>query len=75
MTDPIERLIQIKEHIEELMEGEYARAEKLAAENMKLALASALAALKAASTDVRHERTRTQINGAREQIAKALRAA
>lgn len=75
MTDPIDTLIKIKESVEELMQAEYARAEKLAMENMKLALASALAALKAASPDVRHERVRLQINGAREQITRALEAA
>jgi hypothetical protein len=75
MTDIIDKLTAIKEHVEELMQGEYARAEKLKSVNLELALASALAALKAASGDCKHEVVRMQVNGARAQIQKALRAA
>lgn len=74
MTDAADLLTQIKEHLDSLRLDELARAEKLRLLNIQIALASALAALKAASTDVRHERVRTQINGAREQIQKALSA-
>ncbi|CCB64436.1 hypothetical protein [Hyphomicrobium sp. MC1] len=78
MTDPIDRLQAIKERLELLMDGEMQRAAKLDGEISKLELevvmASALAALKAASSDCRHERVRVQVNGARDLLQKALSA-
>lgn len=76
MTDTFDRLQAIKERLELLMDGEMQRAAKLDGEISKLELevvmASALAALKAAATDVRHERVRMQVQGARELLQKAL---
>lgn len=74
MTDDIDRLIVMRERLDELMQGETERKEKLGRLEKDVALASALAALKAASTDCRHERVRSQVNGAREQIRKVLAA-
>jgi sarcosine oxidase gamma subunit len=78
MTDPIDRLQAIKERLELLMDGEMQRAAKLDGEISKLELevvmASALAALKVAATDVRHERVRVQVQGARDMLAKVLAA-
>lgn len=78
MTDPIDRLQAIKDRLELLMDGEMQRAAKLDGEISKLELevvmASALAALKAAATDVRHERVRVQVQGARDMLAKVLAA-
>lgn len=79
MTDAIDRLIAIKEQAEFLLSQQDEINQKLVDETAKLetqvALASALAALKAASADCKHERVRTQINGAREQVLKVLGAA
>lgn len=83
MTDPIDRLQAIKERIDVLMAAEVERAEKekrersafdekVASIERDLVMASALAALKAAATDVRHERVRVQVQGARELLHKAL---
>jgi hypothetical protein len=78
MTDTFDRLQAIKERLDVLMDGEMQRAAKLDGEISKLELevvmASALAALKAAATDVRHERVRVQVNGARDLLQKALSA-
>lgn len=78
MTDPIDRLHAIKERLDVLMDGEMQRAAKLDGEISKLELevvmVSALAALKAAAADVRHERVRLQVNGARDMLAKVLAA-
>lgn len=76
MTDTIDRLIALKERIENLLNEQAAVDQKCINEVAKmeteLALASALAALKAAASDVRHERVRVQINGARDQVQRAL---
>lgn len=78
MNDPIDRLQAIKERLELLMDGEMQRAAKLDGEISKLELevvmASALAALKLASTDCRHDRVRVQVQGARDMLAKVLAA-
>lgn len=78
MIDTFERLQNLKERIEarlnELADvtAKYeAEAEKM---ELEIAMASALAALKAASTDVRHERVRAQVKGARDMLAKVLAA-
>lgn len=79
MTDFIDKLTSMRERIDELMQGEQERAEKLQLEiadlNDRIALANALAALKAAASDCRHERVRVQVNGARDQLVKILGAA
>lgn len=76
MTDTIDRLIALKERIETLLNEQAAVDQKCINEITKmeteLALASALAALRAASSDCKHERVRTQIKGAREQVQRAL---
>jgi hypothetical protein len=76
MTDAIDKLSAMKERIEQLMKEEEFRAGKLETEiagmDQAIALASALAALKAASTDCKHSRVRAQIQGAREQIQRVL---
>jgi hypothetical protein len=78
MTDAVDRMIALKERIEKRLSEISGLEEKLETEvakmEMELALASALAALKAASTDCRHERVRSQINGAREMIQKVIAA-
>lgn len=79
MTDFIDKLTSMRERIDELMQGEQERAEKLQLEiadlNDRIALANALAALKAAAADCRHERVRVQVQGARNQLTKLLGAA
>ncbi|MBA2125088.1 hypothetical protein DLM45_02455 [Hyphomicrobium methylovorum] len=79
MTDLFDKLTSMRERIDELMQGEQERAEKLQLEiadlNDRIALANALAALKAAASDCRHERVRVQVNGARDQLVKILGAA
>lgn len=78
MTDAFERLQAIKERAEQHLNELAAITEKFSEESAKmeleLVLVNALAALKAAATDCKHERVRTQINGARDQIQKALSA-
>lgn len=77
--DAIDRLIAIKENVERVLALQSETDAKLVREVAKLeyelALVSALAALKAASADCKHERIRAQVNGARDQITKLLRAA
>jgi hypothetical protein len=79
MTDAIDRLMAIKEDVDRVLALQSETDEKLVREIAKiereLALVSALAALKAAAADCRHERVRSQVKGAREQIIKALAAA
>lgn len=79
MTDAIDRLMAIKEDVDRVLALQSETDEKLVREVEKmereLALVSALAALKAAAADCRHERVRSQVKGAREQIIKALAAA
>lgn len=76
MMDAIDMLGALRDRIDALMADEHLRAEKLvnevAALERDILLANALAALKAAASDVKHERVRQQINGARDQITKAL---
>lgn len=76
MTDVIDKLIDMKERIEELMGEERVRAGKLEAEisflEMRIMLANALAALERATPYIRHQGPRLQITGARDQIRKAL---
>lgn len=78
MTDTFDRLQAIKERAEQHLNELAAITEKFSEESAKmeleLVLVNALAALKAAATDCKHERVRTQINGARDQIQKALSA-
>lgn len=78
MDDTFERIQRIKEHAESLLALQAETDAKLGREIDKLErdvlLVNALAALKAAAADCRHERVRTQVNGAREQIQKALSA-
>ena len=78
-ADPIDMLMALRDRIDALMADEHKRAEKLVGEvaalERDLLLANALAALKAAAADCRHERVRSQVKGAREQIIKALAAA
>lgn len=78
MTDLFDKLTSMRERIDELMQGEQERAEKLQLEiadlNDRIALANALAALKAAASDCRHERVRVQVQGARTLLQRALRA-
>ena len=76
MTHLIDKLCEMKDRLEFLMADEQKRAEKLvnevAALERDILLANALAALKAAAADCKHERIRSQVNGARAQITKAL---
>lgn len=76
MTDAIDKLSALRDRIDALMADEHLRAEKLVSEvaalERDILLANALAALKAAASDCRHERVRTQVQGARDQITKAL---
>ena len=72
MTDQIDKLIAIREQLDELLQAEAAKAEKL---DKDLVLAMCFDALTRALPYVRHEGPRLQISGAREQAQRLLRGA
>lgn len=83
MSDPIETLMALRDHLETLLAEADTLAEKhkreraefdekVAIANRKVAIASGVAALRAASTDCRHESVRVQVRGARELLQREL---
>jgi hypothetical protein len=74
--DVFERIQRIKDRAEQRLNELAAVTEKFSEESakmeMELLLADALAALRAAAGDCKHERVRIQINGVRNQIQRAL---
>lgn len=77
MTDPIDRLIAIRDRIDALLAAEQARTDKLCEELSKidqtLLLADALAVLRAVPTRNMSEGQRQQISGVKDRIRRAMR--
>jgi hypothetical protein len=69
MTDPIERLQRMRDELNELLEAEAAKHEKLEAD---LVLAMAYDALSRALPYIRHEGPRAQVTGARDQVKRLM---
>jgi hypothetical protein len=78
MDDLFDRLTDMRDQLDNLMREEAERADKLKAEvaamNIQLALANALAALERASPYIKHNSPRAQIMGAKAAIKKVLAA-
>ena len=72
MTDPIDRLIAMRERIEAMIAEEQRKADKLSAIERDLLLADALAVLRDVSTDNLSEGKRARVTGVRERLRKAL---
>lgn len=76
MTDPIDRLMAIRDRIDALLEAEQARTDKLCEElstiDQTLLLADALAVLRAVPTRNMSEGQRAQLAGVKERIRRAM---
>lgn len=72
MTDPIDRLIAMRERIEALIAEEERKADKLDRVELYLLLADALAVLRDVSTDNMSEGKRARVTGVRERLRRAL---
>lgn len=74
MTDPIDRLIAMRERIETLIAEEQRKADKLDAIERDLLLADVLAVLRDVSLSHQSQTQRQRIAGVRERLRKALAA-